>query len=48
MLKKYILSLEWKHVEKKLSCYIQQSLQESIKRMIKKNYYNIYNEFYFI
>jgi|LauGreDrversion4_1035100.scaffolds.fasta_scaffold18934_3 hypothetical protein len=39
MLKIYILSLQWKHVEKNLSLYIQKSIQESIKRMIKKNYY---------
>ena len=37
MLKKYILSLQWKHVEKKLSLYIQKSLEKSIKRMIKKS-----------
>jgi len=48
MLKKYILSLQWKHVDKNLSIYINNSIQQSIKRMIKKNYYNIYNEFSFI
>lgn len=37
MLKKYILSLQWKHVDKKLSFYIQQSIQQSIKKMIKKS-----------
>lgn len=39
MLKKYILSLQWKHVDKKLSLYIQQSIQQSIKKMIKKSIY---------
>jgi len=33
MLKKYILSLKWNHVENKnLSLYIQQSTQQSIKQ----------------
>ena len=39
MLKKYILSLQWKHVDKKLSLYIQQTTQQSIKKMIKKSIY---------
>jgi hypothetical protein len=39
MLKQYILSLKWKHVEKNLSLYIQESIQQSIQRMIKKSIY---------
>jgi len=39
MLKQYILSLRWKHVEKNLSLYIQESIKQSIKQMIKKSIY---------
>jgi len=39
MLKKYILSLRWKHVDKNISFYIHQCLNQSIQRMIKKSIY---------